>query len=413
MTSKICPAYPQSDSVNVKGDLCPPSSLDYDRLLQYRISRVRDLLNEKSIDLAVISNPTNLRYTVDYDLYAPFQARMQNAYLFVPAEGDIILHGGFSADLKLVSESRPAARLNPFFGAPEILDGEVQMFGDQVVDFLSEIGSTDKRIALDTFSTLVTQHLLQRGVTCVDTAFTLELARQVKSSDEIVAIEYAIAVAENGIRRMVGHLREGISENELYSILAQYNLAHGGLYTEGKSLVSGSRTNPWLQQSSDRAISDGELLAFDTDMIGPFGYCADVSRTVLCGDRRPSGEQKELYQRAFDEVHFNMELVKPGLTFSELSKMAFRQPDDLVSQRYVCLAHGVGMCDEYPKIAYKQDWGRIGYDGVIVPGMVICIESYCGRVGGSEGVKLEEQVLVTENGYRVLSKYPFESEFLT
>ena len=88
-------------------------------------------------------------------------------------------------------------------------------------------------------------------------------------------------------------------------------------------------------------------------------------------------------------------------------------PDDFRAQRYSVLAHGVGMCDEWPAILYRDEWrDKGGYDGVFEPGMTLCIESYTGAVGGSEGVKLEEQVLITEDGVQRLSTFPFEDALL-
>ena len=70
------------------------------------------------------------------------------------------------------------------------------------------------------------------------------------------------------------------------------------------------------------------------------------------------------------------------------------------------------MSDEYPKIYYREDWEARGYDGIIEENMVLCVESYTGAVGAAEGVKLEEQVLVTSRGCEVLSDYPFDARLL-
>ena len=89
------------------------------------------------------------------------------------------------------------------------------------------------------------------------------------------------------------------------------------------------------------------------------------------------------------------------------SQAVLRQPDDVVAQRYVCAFHGVGMSDEYPKIPYPDDWDRCGYDGEIEDGVVLSVESYVGRLGGTQGVKLEQMVQVTAGGVEALSSYPF------
>ena len=77
------------------------------------------------------------------------------------------------------------------------------------------------------------------------------------------------------------------------------------------------------------------------------------------------------------------------------------------------IAHGVGLCDEYPHCGYVEDNDRGGgYDGVFSPGMTICIESYIGEEGGAEGVKLEEQLLITESGIERLSRFPYEETLM-
>jgi Xaa-Pro aminopeptidase len=95
-----------------------------------------------------------------------------------------------------------------------------------------------------------------------------------------------------------------------------------------------------------------------------------------------------------------------------MTEKAYRQADEFIPNRYMLLAHGIGLCDEYPSIYYRQDADKYGFDGVLEENMTICIESYVGAVGGKEGVKLEHQVLVTAKGCELLSKFPFEEELL-
>ena len=71
------------------------------------------------------------------------------------------------------------------------------------------------------------------------------------------------------------------------------------------------------------------------------------------------------------------------------------------------------MTGEYPYLYHRADFPDAGYNGVIEPGMTICVESYIGEEGGKEGVKLEQQVLITEQGMELLSLFPFEEELLT
>jgi Xaa-Pro aminopeptidase len=96
-----------------------------------------------------------------------------------------------------------------------------------------------------------------------------------------------------------------------------------------------------------------------------------------------------------------------------LAARSWRLPEPCVPNRYSVIAHGVGLCDEYPHCGYVEDNDQAGgYDDVLLPGMAVCIESYIGEVGGAEGVKLEEQVLIGEAGVERLSTFAYEDALL-
>lgn len=107
----------------------------------------------------------------------------------------------------------------------------------------------------------------------------------------------------------------------------------------------------------------------------------------------------------------NAEMLRPGVSFRELIDGRYRQPEGYNDQHYPCMMHGLGMADEYPVLYYPDD-GAFHYDGELEAGMVICVESYVGKTGGREGVKLEDQYLITEKGAENLSRYPFEEDLL-
>ena len=152
-------------------------------------------------------------------------------------------------------------------------------------------------------------------------------------------------------------------------------------------------------------------LGVDTDMIGPFGYSADISRTFHCRPGKPSKRQKQLYRLAMDEVEHNTNLVRPGISYSELQQQSYEVPEAFHQNAYSCIVHGIGMCDEYPYIN-PEFRGPVYYDGKLEAGMVVCVESYMGESGERDGVKLEQQVLVTEDGHEVLTSFPLEDSLL-
>ncbi len=101
--------------------------------------------------------------------------------------------------------------------------------------------------------------------------------------------------------------------------------------------------------------------------------------------------------------------MQPGMGFRELVERSAVPPADCFPARYGVLYHGVGLADEYPTLPHASDWTDDTSDGVLVSGMVLCVESYIARLGGREGVKIEEQVLVTGTGNKKLSRYPLDT----
>ncbi len=92
--------------------------------------------------------------------------------------------------------------------------------------------------------------------------------------------------------------------------------------------------------------------------------------------------------------------------------MGHRLPEDFRAQRYGVKYHGVGLCDEFPCIYYPEDFIAGAFDYVLQPGMVLCVEAYIGAVGGRHGVKLENQVLITETGSENLTRCPFDDRLM-
>jgi Xaa-Pro aminopeptidase len=109
-----------------------------------------------------------------------------------------------------------------------------------------------------------------------------------------------------------------------------------------------------------------------------------------------------------EQLEYNRALLKPGLSFREWTETSWPVPEEFLANRYSVIAHGVGLCDEWPAIYSKLDYEASGYDGVFEPGMVVCVEALIGAAGGREAVKLEQQVLVTETGYEQLDDYPMD-----
>lgn len=379
---------------------------DVDALRRYRLGRIVEQLELRGYDGLVVTDPINVRYATDSTNMVLWSMHNAVRFAYVSASGRVVVwdfHGSghLSEHLDLVDEIRHAPSLAYFSTAhdPEAWN----RWANEIVS----VAGAGARLAVDEAGPRATDALRSAGVQIFDGFEVCEQARLIKSQDEIRAMRCAIATAEAGIREMEDHLRPGVTEQELWSHLHQANIVRGGEWIETRLLASGWRTNPWFGECSSKVIGSGELVAFDTDLIGPYGYCADISRTWLCGDADPTPSQRELYSVAAEQIRHNIDLLVPGAGFLEFADRAFDLPERYRSSRYSVVLHGVGLCDEYPAIYYREDAAQ-AYDGTFAPGMTVCVESYVGETGGGEGVKLEEQVLITESGRETISSYPFD-----
>jgi len=115
-----------------------------------------------------------------------------------------------------------------------------------------------------------------------------EKARSVKSPEEIDLMRWTIRVAESGMWRIHAASQPDVTENEIWAELHHENIRSGGEWFEARLLSSGPRTNPWYQEASDRVTAAGDMISFDTDMIGPYGYCADLGALL---DQRPCRDE--------------------------------------------------------------------------------------------------------------------------
>jgi Xaa-Pro dipeptidase len=358
---------------------------DLPAMRAYRLARVRQELAARDYAGIVVTDPINMRYATDSANMQVWCLHNPARYAFVATDGPVIV-----------------------FKSGDRMAEHAAGWAAELADLVRAHGGGNRRLALDHVNPEGVEALRAQGISVHEGQAVMELARAIKSPDEIKAMRCALAACEAAMAVMQQRLRPGVTEQELWAHLHAETMRRGGEWIETRLLSSGPRTNPWFQECSSRVIEAGDLVAFDTDLIGPYGYCADISRTWLCGDGHPSNVQVDLYRRAREQIAFNLELVRPGVGLREFSAKAFSLPERFLANRYSAIAHGVGVCDEYPAVYYPEDVAVTGYDGVLEAGMTICIESYIGEAGGAEGVKLEEQALITPTGAEVLSRYPLE-----
>ena len=386
--------------------------IDQKRLRAYRLARLRAELRKRDYMGCLLTDPMNIRYATGSRNMQVWTMHSPGRWAFVPTEGPVTLYEFTNAmhvneGIETIAEMRPAIPWFFFLAGPRC-EEKAELWAAEIAALVEKHGGTNRRLAVDRCEPLGAFKLAERGIKLFDAQEPIEIARLIKSPEEITALRLSMAVCDAAIARMRGAIRPGITENQLWAILHEVNIAHDGEWIESRLLTSGERTNPWFQECGNRVIQAGDIVAFDTDMVGPLGYLADISRTWVCPGKRPTNEQRRLYGLAQEQVLHNMGILRPGLSFREFVERCWSVPEGFLPNRYMMMVHGVGLVDEYPGVAYACDFNDWGYDGVFEENMVVSVESYIGETGAKEGVKLEQQVLITATGAEPLSTTPFE-----
>jgi Xaa-Pro aminopeptidase len=342
-----------------------------------------------------------------WNTHNPFRACL------VTPDGHMVLwdykNSPFLADHNpLVAEVRSGASF--FYSVTgERTDDAAAAFAGQVADLLRVHAPGSRRLAVDKIMLSGARALEALGLKVEDGEIVSERVRAIKGSEDIRAMRCAIHTCETAMAAMRGAARPGLTEDDIWAVLHAENIRRGGEWIETRLLASGPRTNPWFQECGPRIVQPNEIVAFDTDLIGPYGFCADLSRSWWIGEDVPRPDMIADHRLARDQIDHNLALLGPGVSFADLHEKQFALPAPYWKQKYSCSYHGVGLCDEWPYITYSD--GRVpgAFDGMLEPGMTLCVESLISRDGGDFSIKLEDQVLITETGVENLTRAPFDA----
>jgi Xaa-Pro dipeptidase len=380
------------------------------RARRYRLARIREQLRAQDCAAILLYDPVNIRYALDLSNMQVWTAHNAIRYALIFADGPAIMFEfkgchhlceGFEG----VDEIRNAVSWI-YMTAGDRCDERLNLWSAEIDDLMHTHGRSNRRLAIDKIEPGGFTALQGRGIEFVEGQQLTEHARAIKSEDELALMRWTIRVCEAGMARIYEHSEPGRTEQELWAELHFENSRSGGEWLETRLLTCGPRTNPWYQECSDRVCQQGEMISFDTDLIGPYGYCADLSRSWTCGHTRMSDKQAEIYRVAVAQINHNLSLVKPGVSFREFNEKSWQIPDQYLPYRYSLAAHGVGLADEWPVVPLHPDF-EFAHGGQFEKNMVICVESLIAEKG-SESVKLETQVVITEEGIERLDSFPFE-----
>ena len=169
-----------------------------------------------------------------------------------------------------------------------------------------------------------------------------ELTRSIKHEDEVKTMQCAMHSTEQAVARMRAAIESGMSEIDIWAVRLYQSIKRGGERIETRLLSTGPRIHPWFRECSHRIVQPSEIVAFDTDLIGPYGMCCDISRTWWIGDENPHGELIDATRIAHDHLMHNMALLRPGRHFSEITDTLHKLPDNCQRLKYVwvCAMNG-------------------------------------------------------------------------
>ena len=394
---------------------------DLQRMRRYRWERLTQHIVDRGYGGLLMFDPLNIRYATDstnmqlWNTHNPFRA------VLLCADGYMVIwdykNSPFLSTFNpLVREQRSGADLF-YFDRGDKVDVAADIFSNEVRVLIQEHAGNNKRLAVDKIMLHGLRALEAQGFEIMEGEEVTEKSRSIKGPDEILAMRCASLACENAVAEMERAARAGVpkgemSEDDIWAVLHSENICRGGEWIETRLLASGPRTNPWFQECGPRIAQNNEILAFDTDLVGSYGICVDISRTWWIGDKNPRPDMISAMQHAHEHIMQNMEMLKPGVPMKELSLNTHVLEEQYQSGKYGCLMHGVGLCDEWPLIAYPDKLVEGAYDYEIEAGMVLCVEALVSPKGGDFSIKLEDQVLVTETGYENLTRYPFDERLM-
>ena len=383
---------------------------------QYRLDRVVEYVNQRDYAGILLFDPLNIRYATDSSNMQLWNMHNYFRACLVLADGYMVLwdykNSPFLSSFNpLVKETRASASMMYLTNGDKIRQ-DADSYVDQIADLLKQHAGDNKRLGVDKIMIDGLRALDAKGLEVFSGEELMEKARSIKGPDEIKAMRCSMRACEASVKVMQDSVQPGMSENEIWAQLHAANIERGGEWIETRLLSTGPRTNPWFQECGPRILQNNEILSFDTDLVGTYGYCSDISRSWWIGDEKPPQKMIDAHLHAQQHIKQNMEMLKPGLSYSDMTHKGHHLDDKFQKLKYGCKYHGIGLCDEWPMVAYPDNFVKGAFEYELEPGMAFCVEALVTEEGSGFSIKLEDQVVITEDGYENLTVYPFDDALM-
>jgi Xaa-Pro dipeptidase len=387
-------------------------SRDIHKLYLARLAHVRARMRERDVPVLLEVDPSHIFYATGARNMLLWTMRSPARYVLIFADGPVILYEfngseHLARDLPTIDEIRLSEGLDLITSGADVL-GASRRFAADIAGVVRDQDPALDRLAVGRFPFAATDALRAEGFTLTDANEVIMPARAIKLAQELPYVREAMRRVEDGVRRLEQTAEPDRTECETWAEFHYSLMAKEGQYVSTRLFQSGPNTYPYFQEAGGRVLQKGDLLCLDTDAVGFEHYAVDFSRTFLCGDGKPTDDQRLLYARAREQLETNAELLRPGAEFREIAQKAWVVPEEHMASRYYCVGHGLGMNGEFPNIPHHVRGKPYPLTGALEPGMIICLESYVGWDKSAEGVKLEDQFLIHETGVERMSLYPFD-----
>ena len=389
---------------------------DVDRLRSYRLGRAREALAASDLGAMLLFDFNNIRYVTSTHIGEWARDKMTR-YAFLSRGGDPHVWD-FGSAAKHHRLNCPWLRTENIHAGMIGLRGAVapdaglfRAAAKEIARILRAEGSADMPLGVDVVEPPMVAALEAEGLTVRDAQQVMLDAREVKSIDEIILLNTACAMVDGAYQYIAEHLKPGIRENELVADVTHRLFEMGSEHVDNINAVSGERCSPHPHVFSDRLIRPGDQAFFD--IIHTFvGYKTCYYRTFTVGSATDA--QRDAYKRARAWIDASIELMRPGVGTDEVASVWPKAEEFGFSNEMECFGlqfgHSVGLfLHERPIISRLNS---IDHPVEIKEGMVIALETYCPAKDGYSAARIEEEVVVTADGPRVITRFPSDELFV-
>ena len=386
--------------------------VDFQRLHKYRIGRVRQALDSSELGALITFDVNNIRYITSTKI-GEWERDKLSRWALLTRGGEPILwdFGSAAVHHKLfcpwLEPENMRAGLVGLRGTVHPDFGLMEKHAKEIYGLLKEAGVEKMPIGIDIIEPPMMFQLQKLGLKVVDGQQTMLEAREIKNIDEIALLNRAAAMVDGAYDLINEKLRPGVRENDIVAEVNKFLYTHGSDDVEAINAISGERCNPHPHNFTDRMIRPGDQAFFDI-LQSFMGYRTCYYRTFNVGRATPA--QRDAYKKAREWLDNAMARIKPGASTAHICEVfptadRFGFPDEM-SAFGLQFAHGLGLAlHERPIISRVVS---LDHPTEIKEGMVFAIETYCPATDGYSAARIEEEVVVTDKGCRVISLFPAE-----